>query len=815
MIEIYIIEPHHDDAVYSLGGMLQTEIFQRRSKLITVFSDSEICNPKFRSKISKKLIRKKETQLAANQLKMKWIPLEIEDGNLSEAGIDEKGLYQEISTKINKIVKNEDIVFLPVGFGANPHHRIVGQLRKNFAHHILYEDTTPVPAYSRILDSFIHLYNELYSDYLPYYLDITDYIDRKVELASIYKSQFSKKSCHSLKSHARNIALFAHHTDYCDNSLQYAERIYIPRIKKESLFNILFSPCGKGYSPAFVNMDVPKSIIQYKRKTKRNLFGIEISFSDVCRLLYSAVAITGKFKHLGLEYNRYAYPTAGGLSNSEIYLLAYNVSKIESGIYKYDPFRFALIPYSKIPSLLEFTKMIENQEWGLGASFAVIIQSRGIELHQKYRSRAIQLSLLEAGHVCQNLLLAADSIGLNAVEIGGFSKQLIRSNFNIIEPLVLLLFSRSNSDIIESELEKFKINDLFKHTAEIDSDNLKFKTLTDMANTGVATRLSTMSCGTDEQSNAKLITRTHIYHIADIGVWISRTDIPLKPQTATGTSLFFSEKQKKKAFYLSVTKSEAEANEIFSSFAAVPESLVYTKIENLRSKGKVVTADKIGLDYLQKRKADLDLFKQNHHSDDLYHYVACIDLINGEQIWCPADSVLISKRFWDQAFWPSSTGYGCGVELTFALSHSLKEIVEKILIPFYVAPQPLNNIRYLNDNIQNIIRNINHELLDLTIYSAVLFPYKYILLISKEKSIWGSSVHTSLDNAIKGAAEEFLAKFFHGSNEEFPVLLGCRKDAISMLELLRINKLSIAYTYFHSALQSSLYITKAVVYETE
>jgi len=798
MSGFWVIEPHHDDAVYSLGGMLQSWALSGKVRLVTVFSESEVFNPRFTAVGERGLVRKKESLRVADELGVEWYPLGLEDEELSEAEVEEAGLYRRLAELVRDLINDEEIIFLPAGFGGNPHHLVVERLRERFVNHILYEDTAPVPSYSRVMDAFMPMYDRLFQEYAPHYLDISPFINRKTDLASIYESQFSGVSCRSLKAHARNVALFARHTDYCDNSLGYAERIYLPRDRARFLLKSLVGP--KEPSISRVVPLAPAEGTQFRRKTSRNLFGSRIGFRELSELLQRGAAETGSFRYLGTDYPRLAYPTAGGLGNSQIFVLAFNVSGLAPGVYRYDPHGSALAWHSELPGRVEFTAMIEDQEWGLGASCAAIIHSRGKELHRKYGARAVQLALVEAGHVCQNLLLSAESLGMNAVEIGGFSKQEIRARLGIDHPTAVLLFSGVNREVREPGLESLLFDDLPERPAfDVGDGN------------------PTAAGGPGEPGPAQPAIDTRSCQAGALGLWISRTRVPLKDHFATGAELFFSD-EGAAARERSRVKSEAEAEEIFSSFASVPQSLVYTTADALRPTGRVVRADRIRLDFIQRKKRLQGLADPRFDPARECHYLGGLDLLDGGRLWCPADAVLISKRFWDQLIWPSSTGYGCAASLAAALSHSVAELVEKILVPDYLALREIRDTESPGGNLQPLLRELRRELPDVRVFSSALHPFSYMLLRSEARGIFGSAVGPKLGDALNGAAAELLAKFFEGSNENLPVLDGGDyKDRthMSVRELLKIHGLSIGYTHFPSALRPEHFIAKAFVYETQ
>jgi SagB-type dehydrogenase family enzyme len=113
-------------------------------------------------------------------------------------------------------------------------------------------------------------------------------------------------------------------------------------------------------------------------------------------------------------------PSAGALYPLELYLLARRVSGIERGVYHYDPLAHRLERHLErvdpAVELAAFTNPREVED----AAVVVVIAASFWRSRVKYGLRAYRFTLLEAGHVTQNLLLAATASGLGAFAVGGF-----------------------------------------------------------------------------------------------------------------------------------------------------------------------------------------------------------------------------------------------------------------------------------------------------------------------------------------------------------------------------------------------------------
>ncbi len=112
-------------------------------------------------------------------------------------------------------------------------------------------------------------------------------------------------------------------------------------------------------------------------------------------------------------------PSGGGLYPLDLFVLAADVPGLAAGCWYYDPIKHRLHPagpaepgeFHRRASLAEGSA-VPAVTIALGATFA---RSRA-----KYGVRGYRFVLLEAGHVAQNMLLAATALGLASLPWGGY-----------------------------------------------------------------------------------------------------------------------------------------------------------------------------------------------------------------------------------------------------------------------------------------------------------------------------------------------------------------------------------------------------------
>lgn len=153
------------------------------------------------------------------------------------------------------------------------------------------------------------------------------------------------------------------------------------------------------------------------RRSRRIYRGAEpITLVILATLLWATQGITKKY---GETFFRTA-PSAGGLFPIETYLNIRLVESLEAGIYHFRPRKFDLEFLKKG----EFSKMLAEASLGQGivanAQVTFIWSAVLARSKWKYRQRAYRYIYLDAGHICQNLYLAAETLGLGACAIGAF-----------------------------------------------------------------------------------------------------------------------------------------------------------------------------------------------------------------------------------------------------------------------------------------------------------------------------------------------------------------------------------------------------------
>jgi SagB-type dehydrogenase family enzyme len=150
-----------------------------------------------------------------------------------------------------------------------------------------------------------------------------------------------------------------------------------------------------------------------QRRSVRDFREEPLTKASLSQLLWATQGITKE--HMGYELR--AAPSAGALYPVETYLVINNIQDVEPGIYHYAPQTHEL-------------EQLKQGDFGESIARAALDQGTAAEANVvfawtalferskwKYKQRAFRYVYLDAGHISQNLALAAVSLGLGSCQV--------------------------------------------------------------------------------------------------------------------------------------------------------------------------------------------------------------------------------------------------------------------------------------------------------------------------------------------------------------------------------------------------------------
>jgi SagB-type dehydrogenase family enzyme len=153
-----------------------------------------------------------------------------------------------------------------------------------------------------------------------------------------------------------------------------------------------------------------------QRRSRRHYQERPLTRDELAGLLWATQGITG----MAGKFHYRAAPSAGALYPVETYLAVHRVEGLEPGVWHFRAPDFSLELLQECDCRQALVGAGLSQGF-LGTAGAVFIWTGVLNRAMwKYRERAIRYLFLDAGHICQNLMLAATALNLGVCPVGAF-----------------------------------------------------------------------------------------------------------------------------------------------------------------------------------------------------------------------------------------------------------------------------------------------------------------------------------------------------------------------------------------------------------
>lgn len=158
-----------------------------------------------------------------------------------------------------------------------------------------------------------------------------------------------------------------------------------------------------------------RDILQSRRSLRRYT-GVPLSMTELSFLLWASQGVTAR---AGNFFFRTA-PSAGALYPVETYLSIQNVQSLSPGFFHFQPLEFCLERLSNAFPGKSLASAALGQNF-LSRAGVVFIWSAILRRNfSKYGHRGLRYVMMDAGHICQNMLLAAEALHLGACPVAAF-----------------------------------------------------------------------------------------------------------------------------------------------------------------------------------------------------------------------------------------------------------------------------------------------------------------------------------------------------------------------------------------------------------
>jgi len=164
--------------------------------------------------------------------------------------------------------------------------------------------------------------------------------------------------------------------------------------------------------PPKVESGAPLWEVMGRRRSVRTFKKEPLAKSELSQLLWAAQGI------IHPEYGFRTAPSAGALYPVETYLVVNSIEQIEPGVYHYAVDRYELEQLRAGDFRLQVVQSALDQEMVYHANVVFIWTAVFARSKWKYRQRAYRYIYLDAGHIAQNVALAAVALNLGSCQVG-------------------------------------------------------------------------------------------------------------------------------------------------------------------------------------------------------------------------------------------------------------------------------------------------------------------------------------------------------------------------------------------------------------
>jgi SagB-type dehydrogenase family enzyme len=165
---------------------------------------------------------------------------------------------------------------------------------------------------------------------------------------------------------------------------------------------------GEGGSPLWETMT--------RRRSMRDFLPEDISFEELSQLIWSIQGIT----RTAYGFRFRIAPSAGALYPIETYVVVNRVAGLRPGMYHFNGRRNELEQLAEGNFGPDIAASALDQSMAKAAAGVFIWTAVVQRTKWKYRERGYRYLYLDAGHIGQNLYLAATALGLGCCTIGAF-----------------------------------------------------------------------------------------------------------------------------------------------------------------------------------------------------------------------------------------------------------------------------------------------------------------------------------------------------------------------------------------------------------
>lgn len=158
------------------------------------------------------------------------------------------------------------------------------------------------------------------------------------------------------------------------------------------------------------------------RRSRREFSGEPLSLQQVSALLWATQGVDSIIRD-GFATLR-TVPSGGSRHPFETYIAAIDVNDLQAGVYRYLATVHKLLPVSNPPELRDaVTLACAGQESAAAAAAVFFWTAVPYRSEWRYGVAAHKTIAQDSGHVCQNMYIACEALGLATVAVGAYSQK--------------------------------------------------------------------------------------------------------------------------------------------------------------------------------------------------------------------------------------------------------------------------------------------------------------------------------------------------------------------------------------------------------
>ncbi|MEE9409994.1 MAG: SagB/ThcOx family dehydrogenase, partial [Candidatus Heimdallarchaeota archaeon] len=159
------------------------------------------------------------------------------------------------------------------------------------------------------------------------------------------------------------------------------------------------------------------------RKSRRVFSDELMSLEELSFLLWSTQGVHKEDKHHGASLKK-PVPSGGSRHPYETYLIVNKVEGLDSGIYRYLGMEHKLLFLKPIEEVdREDLEKLTSQSFIIKGNVIFVWVTIPYRMEWRYSIPSSKVIAIEAGHICQNLYLACEALGLGTCAIAAYNQE--------------------------------------------------------------------------------------------------------------------------------------------------------------------------------------------------------------------------------------------------------------------------------------------------------------------------------------------------------------------------------------------------------